>query len=28
VTVANVITLTFATVILGMKLRYGRSPQR
>ncbi|MBU0917278.1 SemiSWEET family sugar transporter [Aquabacterium parvum] len=26
VTVANVITLTFATVILAMKIRYGRRP--
>ena len=28
VTVANVITLTFAVMILAMKLRYGRDPKR
>ena len=28
VTVANVITLTFATVILSMKIRYGRGGRR
>lgn len=27
VTVANVITLTFAVMILGMKIRYGHSPK-